>query len=73
MVQNIFLIGFLEIVTLIITISIFHLSALDVMEVAVLLFQQRFNRGHHRFPGCDACAAFKQAPAESENRQTVHR
>lgn len=73
MVQNMFLIRFLEIVTLIIIILIFHLSVLNVMEVAVLLFQHRFNRGHHRFPGCDACAAFKQAPAESENRQTVHR
>lgn len=39
MVQNILLIGFLEIVAPIITIPIFHLSALDVMEVAVLLFQ----------------------------------
>lgn len=67
-----FLIKFLEIVALIITILSFHLLVLDVMEVAVLLFQHRFNRGHHRFPGCDACAAFKQAPAESENRQTVH-
>lgn len=41
------------------------------LMLAALLFQQRFNRGHHRFPGCDACAAFNQAPAERENRRTA--